>query len=152
MNPWRRLACHVAPLLVSLLVGFVLVQLFGNRYQPRIIEDGQVFPAIVQPGTIAEVRYAARDERECLGRSRRWIVDSKGIIYDLTSIPVFQHIPGAPSYETFKFVHEFPVPRGISDGPATYHNRVDRWCNVFQEWFWPIHSFEQYNFEVERPK
>ena len=150
MPPWRRLTCHIAPVFVSIVLGIVAVQLFGNRYQPRQIISSEIIPYDVVPGSTAQTRIEARDERQCTGMSRRWIVDSAGIIYDLWPIPTFQHEPnGTDPTAVFKFVHEFPVPLGITPGPATLYALNNRWCNVLQQWFWPIPSLNADKFNVK---
>ena len=148
MPPWRRLTCHILPVLSAVLVGYCIVQTIGNRYEPRIVVSHAVVPAIVKPGQVAEQLVTARDERECHGMTRRWIVDSGGVIYDLMPIPVFQHVPDADPNTPFTFVHEFQVPYGITPGDATIHTHTDRWCNFFQKHLWPIHADYIESFKV----
>src|ERR1700676_264556 len=49
MPPWRRLTCHIAPLIFASLVGIATVQLIGNRYQPRIVVKSEIVPFNVTP-------------------------------------------------------------------------------------------------------
>ena len=148
MSPWRRLACHIFPIICALLLGYIAIELFGNRYPPRLISKAEIIPHSVQAGTPAEVKYTARDERSCSGRTRRWITDSTGVIYDLSQIYVFEHLPNESSSAEFTFVHEFPVPFGAHAGSAVLHISTTRWCNIFQEWLWPITSSEELSFEI----
>jgi hypothetical protein len=137
MPPWRRLTCHVLPILCALCVSYVAVQLFGNRYDPRVVLSHVIVPANVMPGQTAAQEIRAFDDRNCQGVNWRWIVDSGSIYYDMASIPVFKHgggVSGAP----FTFMHEFQVPVGITPGKATIYTLTSRWCNVFQEFLWPF--------------
>lgn len=151
MDPWRRLTCHLAPIACALCLGYVAVQLIGNRYEPRVVLSHTIAPNIVNPGQVAAQQIKAYDERNCEGTDTRWIVDSGKIIYDMADIPVFQHNETGDNSQPFTFVHEFQVPFGITPGPATIYTRASRWCNVFQEIFWPLTAEYHENFLVKAP-
>lgn len=148
MPNWRRRACHIAPIIASLALTYVVIELFGNRYQPRTVTNAEILPLSgVIPGATASVVYTAKDERQCGGYVRRWIIDSSRVVYDLQNNDIFYHgINPADASLPFKFVREFPVPLNIAPGPASYHTQSVRWCNIFQEYFWPMISSRSIEF------
>ena len=148
MPPWRRVACHIVPVLFAFLVGIGAVQLVGDRYHPRIILEVRVSPQIVQPGQVVEVVYTAKDKRRCHGEVHRWIVDKDSRLYALPEVPVFYNYEGLPP--SFDFVRDIIIPPSIPDGPAVYHAETDRWCNALQRAFWPIHDANDAKFTVQR--
>lgn len=148
MPPWRRMACHIMPIIIAGIVGIGVVQLVGDRYRPRVILDVRVIPAVVQPGQSIEIVYTAKDKRRCHGDVHRWIIDKDGRLYALSDVPVFYNYDGLPP--SFEFVRDIVVPPSMPDGPASYHAETDRWCNFLQSTFWPIHDTNDTTFTVSR--
>lgn len=153
MSPWRRLACHVLPVLVGLLITGAVFALAVDRNDPRDIIHATTDPAVVVPGQIVSIVYTAKDKRECNGVVHRWIVDSGGALkkpklYALPDASVFHNYttnaPGVP----FEFSREIRVPFNINWGTATYHATTERWCNPLQQYFWPISSSDYASFTV----
>jgi len=142
MPPWRRLACHIAPIAVSIVVGYVAIELLANRYMPRSVLASEVIPPTVRAGETAYVQFEAVDDRQCSAVVYRWVTDSTGTIYDLPDARALYH--DTPDGQTFKFSRPFTVPRIAAGGDALYHSRAVRWCNVFQEFVWPL----TYNYKV----
>jgi len=136
MPPWRRLACHIAPVIVSVVLGLVVVQLFANRFAPRNVLASEVIPPNVVAGSTAYVKYTAVDDRQCDAVIYRWITDSTGTIYDLPDAHALYH--DTPTGQKFQFARAFSVPGTAAVGQAFYHSRAVRWCNVFQEFIWPL--------------
>jgi hypothetical protein len=148
MPPWRRVACHVLPIIIAGLLGVAAVQLVGDRYHPRIILGQQVVPNVVAPGAVVEVVYTAKDKRRCHGDVHRWLLDKDNRLYALPTVEVFYNYEGLPP--SFEFVRDIVIPPSMPDGPATYHAETDRWCNTLQQAFWPIHDTNEAKFTVLR--
>lgn len=140
MPPWRRMTCHVMPVVVCGFIGIGLVQLIGDRFHPRIILDTRVVPSVVKPGQSVEVIYTAQDKRRCHGTVHRWIVDKDNRLYALPDVAVFYNYEGLPP--KFEFVRDITVPPSIPDGPAVYHDETDRWCNFLQQTFWSLYTIQ----------
>jgi hypothetical protein len=150
MNPWRRFACHIAPIVVALFIGYIGIDLFGDRFNPREVVSATVVPNDVRPGETASIVLTASDDRPCDGVVHKWLIDSKGVIFDLTDNQVFMHYDKVNA-KSFQFVREFPIPYGMNAGEATYRAHAVRWCNFLQQNFWPITNDYSYKFNVVRP-
>lgn len=147
MNPFRRLACHVAPIIVALGISYVLISLFGDRYHPREVLDLHIEPAIVRPGETASVVFTAIDDRRCFGVVRRFVVDARGRHFQLPDSPAFYNDTLTRGTQ-FTYAREFAVPTNIAPGIAIYHSQTVRWCNVFQQYVWPMTDNYRTTFTV----
>jgi hypothetical protein len=148
LPPWRKLTCHISPAIFAVLVGFGILFLVGDRYEPRTILSARAQPESVVPGQIISVVYTVRDQKECDGVVHRWIIDSKGSLYALSDTTVFHNYDVGSYGKAFSFNREIMVPYNIALGPATYHAVTERYCNALQHFVWSIHSSDQAKFNV----
>lgn len=137
MNPFRRLLCHVAPILCALAVSYVLIALIGDRYQPRDVLEVHINPAAVEQGRAASVVFTAIDDRHCNGVVHRYLVDATGIQYGLPDSVAYYNDSTTRGVQ-FRFAREFLVPVNAAPGIATYNSQTVRWCNIFQQYVWPM--------------
>ena len=148
MNPWRRLACHLLPITCALALSYVVIQLVGNRYNPRTIVEQHITPNPVVRGTRVFLVATVRDDRQCSGQIHRWITDHDGHVFGLPDAhAVYGYVtPGVK--KEFHLSHQIDIPANIEPGPAVYHSRVERWCNPFQEYIWPMGDGYEVKFNV----
>lgn len=151
MNPWRRVSCHIAPILVAGAIGLFGIMLL-DRGPITVMTHYHIVPAVVYPGQRAELDYTLRDMRlGCNGTVRRWIVDSNGVVHYLTN-----EEPSRPQDSikrpdgTRDVTKEVPIPFGIAANKAVFHAEVTRWCNIVQEIFWPMVEEHTAEFNVSR--
>jgi len=151
MNPWRRLSCHIAPVLVAAAIGLVGIELL-DRGVITVMTNYHIVPPVVYPGQRAALRYTLQDFRfGCGGSVKRWIVDSEGVVHYLTN-----DVPSRPSdfqagiMGMREVSKEVPIPFGSSAGRAIFHAQVTRWCNIFQEYLWPMVSEHTAEFHISR--
>jgi len=139
LMPWyRRYACHIAPILAALFIGFIGAALL-DRAEPTPVLQAYIEPQVIHPGGVGTIHYTIREDRVCDGIVHRWLVDSRGVIFDLVDIPTEHAKPDADSNIT-SFAREVPIPWGISSGPAGYYADTYHWCNPLQKYLWPIHK------------
>jgi len=143
---WNAIVFHALPATVALLLTSVAVFTLDRR-TPVTTILGPIIPPIVQPGQVAELHFSVEKYFDYEGNIRRWLVDSKGIIYSLSDVPAEPGLYG--SRGKIRVVRDFPIPRGISPGPATYHSRAALWRNPFQQWLWPLLNEYEYPFIVQ---
>jgi hypothetical protein len=150
MSRWRRLVCHILPVMVALTIGTVgmtAIKLVGDRYDPRSILTTQIVPLLSAPGSFVSVVYLVQDNRECHGIVHRWVIDSSGLIHAIGDVTVFHNFV-VEFKKPYHFSRDFRIPRGAAAGPALYQARTERWCNFLQEWFWPIVDTESASFII----
>lgn len=149
MNPLRRLACHVLPIIAGLCLSYAVIQLVGNRYNPRTIIEQHISPDPVVPGSRVFLVVHVRDDRQCSGLIHRWLSDSEGHVYGLPDAhAVYGYVTPGVS-KPFRLSHAVDIPPDISVGPAEYHSQVERWCNPFQEFIWPMSDAYEVKFTVK---
>lgn len=137
-----------APVIVALLLAVPVIMICDHR-TVRTIDHVTVTPDPVRPGETAILIFTATDYRACYNKTSRWLTDSKGFRYYLVDhdSTEYDEDVGKPSHQ---FVREFPIPKSMSSGTATFHARVTRWCNPLQRIFWPMYSTDTtVNFQVK---
>jgi hypothetical protein len=148
MDPWRRFACHIMPILCALVLSYVAIQLLGNRYNPRTIIEQHITPDPVARGSRAFLIVRVKDDRQCSGLIHRWLSDRNGSIYGLPDAhAVYGYVTPGVS-KPFRLSHQIDIPPDIAPGPAEYHSQVERWCNPFQEYVWPMGDAYTVKFTV----
>jgi hypothetical protein len=136
-----------APGVVAVMLAAAVIMVCDHR-APRTVESYTIVPSPVRPGDDAELVLTATDHRACEGRTVRWIVDSKGARYALTD-----HDQAEDKFDLEvkrSIVRELPIPKTIAEGPATYHVRLERWCNPAQEYIWPMVDYIVVPFTVAK--
>lgn len=149
MNPWSRLSCHIAPILVAAAIGFAGIELL-DRGAVNMMTNYHILPPVVYPGQRASLRYTLQDFRTgCGGLVNRWIVDSEGVVHYLTN-----DVPSRPADfavgKPREVSKEVPIPFGISAGRAILHAQITRWCNPLQHYLWPMTGEHIAEFNVSR--
>lgn len=145
---WRRALGHILPFCVALCIGALAIMTVDRRL-PNAIVWGKIIPPAVLAGETIEFHYGEIKHTDYSGHVHRWIVDAKGIVYNLTDVPTIgEHIPTLGIER--EVVRAFPVPCGISVGAAMYHSHVDMWAwwNLVQRIF-PVTRDVTFPFSVK---
>ena len=141
-------ARNFPPVIIALFIGYVAVELFGDR-TIETVNALAVTPNPVHPGQTATVVYQGRQDNNCDGIVHRWIIDSKGTLIQLDDAGVLHHDIVDPG-KIFTFTKTFNVPLGLNPGPATYNSEAVRWCNSWQQFLWPVRDRYTVSFEVAK--
>lgn len=144
----RRFTCHIMPALTALAIGALGIMVV-DRNPPVNTIWGKVVPPIVRAGQDVTFHFGAIKRVDYGGVFTRWVVDAAGVVYTLTDTPTVSD--KLTVGKEIEIVKKFPVPCGISIGPAEYHSRasVYTWWNIVQRFFWPISVEIKYPFIVE---
>lgn len=131
----REALCHSAA--ASFAIVFIAAPLFMllDRRPVIQISDNALTPTIAHPGDHMTVTWTAKEYRNCAGTVRRRVIDGIGKIHEFKAEQTNYH-------ETLKdsnqFQGHFMLPVGLAPGAATYAPIVERYCNVVQQYFWPM--------------
>ena len=149
MPRWRKIACHIAPILTATFIGYIGF-LATDRAEPTPVLNKYIIPTILHPGQVGTIHYTIRIERDCPGVVHRRLVDSLGVVFDLTDIPTVERVD-IPLGSKFEFAREVPMPFGVAGGPIQYRAHTVHWCNWLQEWLWPIDKgVDVIDFKIDR--
>jgi hypothetical protein len=147
---WHIFAKNFPPIVLAIFLGFVAIEVLGDR----TIETIQVLaitPDPVKSPATATLIFQGKQSNDCDGVTHRYVVDSAGTLIQLDDAPVFHHEITSTNYgKNFTFTKPLPVPGGLAPGAATYHAEVVRWCNVFQEFLWPVRSYTVVKFNIAK--
>lgn len=147
----RQTRCAIMGSFVGVaIIAPVLVMLFDRREVVQLdAGKSYIVPSPARPGTTISITWSAIPLRNCAGTVIPRVIDSTGRIYEFArSATVYQDLmrPGAR-----QFTKALTLPTVMPAGPARYEAVVVRWCNVLQEYLWPmIDRPFPIPFEVER--
>ncbi len=101
-------------------------------------------PSTVQAGQRIEAIWTDRTMRVgCEGIVfRRFIGGDETWIFQPVSTAHHGFIGETQTFHTEWIVPHMPI------GKSVFHKDVKRWCNVFQEWLWPMHETQEAEFTV----
>jgi len=133
----REIICHMLSASVGIFIMFPLLYMLLDRGPVLEIRNPRIEPMSVERGTKMRLMWDATEYRNCDGMVQRWIVDSAGHVFSFTNVATVYH-EALQASPTRTFSRELTVPRGAAIGPALYRSRVTRWCNVAQQYLWPI--------------
>lgn len=138
---------HVLPALIALFIGANAIAVL-DRSLPFVQTWGRIVPPTVLAGQVVEFHFELYKIAAYGGTVHRWIVDAHGIVSNLKDGPTSSD--GLPFNKATEVVKKFPVPCGISVGPAMYHSDTELyvWWNLVQRFIWPLHNEVQYGFTV----
>lgn len=138
---------HVIPALVALFIGANAIAVI-DRSLPFVQTWGHIVPPTVVAGQEVSFHFELYKIASYGGTIHRWIVDAHGIIFNLKDTPTTGDI--LPFNKATEVVKKFPIPCGISIGPAVYHSDTETyvWWNLVQRFIWPLHNEVHYPFTV----
>ncbi len=137
MTDFRWLTCQILGISTGLAVSVAAVLLL-DRHPPIRLDASRSFitPSPANPGDTITITWAALADRRCGGFIIPRVIDSTGRIYEFARIPVVYHELMKPDATQFSKV--LTLPTVMAKGPARYEAVVVRWCNVVQEYLWPM--------------
>lgn len=133
----REYLCHIAAAFVGLGVITPPTVILLDRRPVLKIEGVRIEPRISRPGDRVTLYWTATEYRNCAGEVRRMVVNNESKVihqFEETATTYHAGMVSTPQH----FSTSFFIPIGIAIGPATYRSYVTRWCNVFQQYLWPI--------------
>lgn len=136
---WRRARwCNFIGTALGVLVMAPLLIMLFDRREPITILPGKIDPYYVKNGMTVVVTWPLIEHRACAGDLRRVVVDQggKGKIHEFAVEPTIYHQVLSPDARTFS--KNMTMPYGMAPGPAIYYGIGTRWCNVLQQFIWPI--------------
>lgn len=146
---WRRMVCHITPAITAFALGALAIMVF-DRAVPFVQTWGEIVPPIVMAGQEVAFQFKLYKLDNYDGKIVRWIVDANGLIFNIKDSPT---VGGAiPFNEEKEISRSFPIPCGISVGPATYHSEavVYVWWNLVQRFIWPVRHEVKISFTVKQ--
>jgi hypothetical protein len=138
---------RVLPALVSLFIGACTIMVI-DRSLPFVQTWGRIVPPTVMAGQTVTFHFELYKLSSYGGPIHRWIVDAHGVIFNLKDAPTTSD--QLPFNQPTEVVKNFPIPCGISVGPATYRSdaEVYTWWNLVQRFIRPLHNEVHYAFTV----
>lgn len=136
--PRRRLYCFIIGALIGAAVIAPFFQMLFDRRQVLSLDakGSSVTPNPARQGDTVTITWQAAAYRNCSGVVIPRIIDSTGRIYEFARVPtVYQDLmrPGDRH-----FTKTLTLPAVMAPGPARYEAVIIRWCNVVQEYLWPM--------------
>ena len=137
------------PYLIGSIVG---VLIFAIPIYMLIVPRGPVvettnfhmMPSVVRAGQKIEAVWTDRTLRAgCEGNVYRRFIGSDDT-WVLNAVHTVHHA-NVGDMQTFHTT--FVVPN-MPAGPAKFHKDVKRWCNLFQEWLWPMRETQEAPFSI----
>ena len=138
---------HILPAVVALFIGANAIAVM-DRTSPFVQTWGKIVPPTVMRGQEVSFHFELYKIVSYGGTIHRWIVDAHGIVFNLKDTPITGG--DVPFNKATEVVKKFPIPCGISVGPAMYHSDAETyvWWNLVQRFIWPLHKYVQYPFTV----
>ncbi|WP_449411120.1 hypothetical protein [Methylobacterium komagatae] len=102
---------------------------------PTEVLSSQVLTPRVRPGDKLLIRQRIRYNRDCATHVDRALYDSHTNRRFLDDVD-YRHPPLGLGVKTITF--EETVPDNFGNGPAEYRALPSYWCNVLQQYYWPI--------------
>jgi hypothetical protein len=138
---------HILPAVVALFLGANAIAVI-DRSLPFVQTWGKIIPPKAMAGQEVSFHFELYKIASYGGTIHRWIVDAHGIIFNLKDTPTTGDI--LPFNKATEVVKKFPIPCGISIGPAVYHSDAETyvWWNLVQRFIWPLHNEVHYPFTV----
>lgn len=134
----RLIACHgIAALIGTAMTTFLVLLL--DRRPPAILypELSSVTPSPARPGETVAITWTVRPERACEGEVIPRIIDSTGRIFEYAPVrTVYQKL--TMNKEPQQFSRFMQLPAVIPPGRTRYEAVVHRWCNLVQQYLWPL--------------
>lgn len=133
----RTFFCKAGAVFAGSCMTIFLLMLFDRR-PPVIVYEGyaSVVPNPAKAGDTISITWTVRAERSCAGEVIPRVIDGAGIVHEYAHIPTVYHSLMQSNPGTF--TKQLPLPTVIMAGPARYEAVVIRWCNVVQQYLWPI--------------
>jgi hypothetical protein len=129
-----KIRAHICLVLAVLVITPPSIMLFDRR-EPVTIISGTLEPNTIRSGDPVIVTWTIKENRSCSGDLRRVVVDSVGKVHEFIIEPTIYHeVLTSPR----TFVKRFNMPYGMAPGAATYYGVGTRWCNVLQQFIWPM--------------
>jgi hypothetical protein len=144
---WRRAMRQILPAFIAFFIGIVAIMVL-DRSMPFVQTWGKIVPPTVEAGQEVSFHFGLYKISSYGGTIHRWIVDAHGVIYSLKDTPTTGD--SVPFNKVTEEVKKFPIPCGISIGPAVFHSDAEThvWWNLVQRFIWPLHNYVQYPFTV----
>lgn len=142
---YRSFLRNFPPLLLATVLGVCAVMAFYPR-EHVIVYQIHVQPDPAHPGQLAELVYQANNTEVCDGTVHRWVVDSRGTVFELAPDTALYH-SAVSKVEWYR--KPFYVPISVAPGPAFYRSHVVRYCNVVQQFIWPTVDDYTVPFTIE---
>lgn len=138
MSAGRSRLCHLMAAIFACLVIAPPAIMLLDRRPPLIVEAVSLSPDPARPGDTMTMRWRAREFRACDGTViRRFVGGLDHVIRETVSQQTMYH--GDADGKSREFEVQFVLPI-LPPGPASYEPITLRWCNVFQQWLWPIET------------
>ena len=134
MNWMRRIEYVKAGVFLTLLFGIII--LLGDRRPVVMAISVNFADKAVLAGGLARVVWVVEERRHgCAGRVYPLWVDSEGTVFDEPpdAVPARSDPVHRMTVSRWR-----KVPDGMAPGMATVSPKAVRWCNVLQEYIWPI--------------
>lgn len=134
----RRLKCWIAGGIIGAAVIAPQLQMLLDRREVLTLDAraSHIAPNPAKPGDTITITWRASPIRNCAGVVIPRVIDSTGRIYEFARTPtVYQDLMRPGDREFTKLL---TLPTVMAPGPARYEAVVIRWCNVLQEWLWPM--------------
>lgn len=135
----RKMKCWLVFLILA--IGIPAAMLLDRR-EPITLVSGRIVPFEVRNGGKATVVWRAVEKRACDGEYTRVVISGldgarQHHAFGIRERTIYRAtLTGFGTETTFSRVVDFPT--GMVAGPAIYTTYGVRWCNVLQQYFWPI--------------
>jgi hypothetical protein len=138
----RYIMCHILAALFSISVIAAPILMLADRHPAITIHSVDIFPKEIYPGSEVTFKWLATEHRNCDGIVRRFLITN---VNKPGMLPIVQQFEQAPTTYHYAMQHtpqsfqtKFSIPKDAEPGQAIYRSKVTRWCNVFQQYIWPI--------------
>ncbi len=133
-----RARCWIAGAIIGAAVVAPPLQLLFDRRAVLTLDAAasSIRPNPVKAGDTISITWRAIPHRHCAGTVIPRIIDSTGRIYEFARIPVVYH--HIMNFGGQSFTKTLTLPTVMAPGPARYEAVVIRWCNILQEYLWPM--------------
>lgn len=111
-----------------------------DRREPIIVEAVFLTPNPAYAGDTMTMRWRAMEYRPCGGRViRRFIGSLDKVVRETVAQDTVYR--GAADGKPREFEIQFVLPNNLGPGSYTYEPITIRWCNVLQQYLWPIVTY-----------
>lgn len=132
-----RYWCHLMAATSMLFVVVTPSIMLLDRRQPLVVEAVSLLPNVAYAGDTLTMRWAAREYRNCEGFViRRFVGGHDKVIHETIAQRTVYH--GNADSQLREFEIQFVIPNNLGPGPYTYEPVTIRWCNILQQYLWPI--------------
>lgn len=129
--------CHALAATFSAVFTLTPAIMLLDRRIPIVVEAVSLTPTQARAGDTMTMTWRAREYRKCDGRViRRFVGGIDKVVRETIAQATVYH--GDADGKPHEFEILFNIPNNLGPGPYTYEPITIRWCNVLQQYLWPI--------------